>query len=129
MSTVQESHAKARVYVNGIGELLRQANVQISVKTNNTPQYSLPLGRSGFTKGAIETEITVTSGIPGKDFEMDALALINKGDPVEVTIFMANRTLTCSGAIENASWNSAVNSNAETSFTISGGESIWTSLL
>lgn len=114
-------YTSGSVYIND--SLLEEA-LSISIKVNGNHQVakSLSKGFSGVSKGAVMTDVTVTSNIPIDGFERDVIPYINQVEEVKLTIFMAKSTMTVSGFILSTDIDKAVDSEAKQGFTFQGGE-------
>ena len=114
-------YTTAAVYFND-NLLSETASVSIKINGNHQIAKSLAKGFSGVSKGAVMTEISVSSNIPQDGFEVDIPPYINNVEEVQLTIFMASSTLTVKGFVLSVDMEKAVDGEAKLSFTFQSGE-------
>ena len=121
----QQSYTKADVYINS-NKLAESASVTISTTSGKQPVKTMAKGLAGFTKGAGMTEIDVSNAVPSIDFEFDPTQfMFGDDDSIELTIYVAGRTLTLEGSITSCNFSFAVDSASKLDFKFTGGEASW----
>jgi len=124
MASNVQTYSKAVVYINS-GLLAEESNVTIKREDGGNAVKTVAKGNAGRSPGAPMTTISVKNAVPALDFELDPGSFINLTESVEISIFVAGKTLTCVGFITSDDYQHGVDSAAELSFEFEGGPSNW----
>lgn len=119
-----ERFTKASVYING--QLLsEESNVTAKRMSGAQPVKSVAKGLSGFSPGAGQCDISVSTNVPAADFEYDPGEDIDGVNVVELTILAAGRSLTTKGVILDDNFAHGVDSAAKLDFNFQGQYAKW----
>jgi hypothetical protein len=117
-------YTNALVYADG-ALIAEQSSVKISRKSGAIPVHTTAKGLSGFAQGAAETSISIESGVPLADFELDPGKYMKFGKTITITIQAAGKSLKCKGQVMEDSFSHSANSASSLSFEFLGGPSSW----
>jgi hypothetical protein len=123
MANLQQ-YSRAIVYINS-SVLSEEASVTIKRSSGSQLVKTVAKGYSGESPGSPMTEITISNAVPAADFELDPGRFINLLEEVEVSIFVAGRTMTVKGFIIDDNFSHAVDSEAKLEFNFRGGPALY----
>jgi len=126
MHNENTTHYRANVYING-SLLTEESTCTVKRTDGGNTVKTVAKGFAGRSPGAPMTAITVKNAVPSADFEFNPGAFMGNTEAIEVSVFAAGKTLTCTGFITNNNFKECANSTSmRLAFTFEGGESKWT---
>lgn len=105
------------------GRTLAEAdNVSVRHAPNNNRVYTMRKGLAGFSKGAFETEISVTNAVPKGGLEADFIEKAVAGSFVRITVLFAGKRYQYNGWIDSDEHSNGSQESATFSFTVVAGK-------
>ena len=116
------------LYVNG-SALAEEVSMKIGRDARAQEVATVMKGFAGMSPGAGMTTIDVENGVPAADFELDPGKFFAVGQGtlsvVELSAFVAGRTLSVKGFITKDNFSHAVNGEAKVTFSFIGEPATW----
>jgi len=120
-----QTYALANVLVNG-ALLAEHGSVSVNRATNSQAVNTVSKGYAGESPGAANCTISIKNAVPAADFELNPGAFMKALNVVEVTVFVAGRTLTSKGFVIGDAFAHSVNAEATLDISFRGEFADWT---
>lgn len=112
-----ESPRPAKLTLNG-RPVLKTSEVDWSIKSNDSPIYTLDEGLSGFADGAEEFDLTMKQAIPSSGYQIDWMGLARTHTTIRPGLIYAGKAYALEGRVMEASGSSKVNDPGMVNVTI-----------